>query len=179
VTSENLLDENRALAEIWGDEITPTTATTTFGVPIETVSRRSARASPPVARDGSRDDDNACTQVTPQLIRFANGLAVYKARLSVGNSVAVWDYREPAVGERQQLARTPISESVTDSAEGEPGHEEPCAARRGRVQEKDGVFLHFCVECGRFGPFGYGVRLRAGQLGRWYCREHRPQGHEP
>src|SRR5262249_41508050 len=35
------------------------------------------------------------TQVTPQLIRFANGLAVYKAKLSVGNSVAVWDYREP------------------------------------------------------------------------------------
>ena len=119
------------------------------------------------------------TQVTPLLIRFANGLAVYKARLSVANSVAVWDYREPAVRERQQLARTPISESVTDSAEGEPGHEEPCAARRGRVQEKDGVFLHFCVECGRFGPFGYGVRLRAGQLGRWYCREHRPQGHGP
>jgi hypothetical protein len=119
------------------------------------------------------------TQVTPQLIRFANGLAVYKARLSVGNSVAVWDYWESAVGERQQLARTPISESVTDSAEGEPGLEQPCAARRGRVQEKDGVFLHFCVECGRFGPYGYGVRLRAGQLGRWYCREHRPQAHEP
>jgi hypothetical protein len=119
------------------------------------------------------------TQVTPQLIRFANGLGVYKARLSVGNSVAIWDYREPAVRERQQLARTPISESVTDSAEGEPGLEQPCAARRGRVQEKDGVFLHFCVECGRFGPYGYGVRLRAGQLGRWYCREHRPQGHEP
>jgi hypothetical protein len=34
------------------------------------------------------------TQVTPQLIRFANGLAVYKARLSVGNSVAVWDWKE-------------------------------------------------------------------------------------
>jgi hypothetical protein len=74
------------------------------------------------------------------------------------------------------LARTPISESVTDSAEGEPGHEQPCASRRGRVEELDGVFLHFCVECGRFGPFGYGVCLRAGQLGRWYCREHRPQG---
>jgi hypothetical protein len=77
------------------------------------------------------------------------------------------------------LARTPISESVTDSAEGEPGDQEPCAARRGRVQEKNGVFLHFCVECGRSGPFGYGVRLRAGQLGRWYCREHRPQRREP
>src|SRR5262245_18985606 len=39
------------------------------------------------------------TQVTPQLIRFANGLAVYKARLSVGNSVAVWNHREPAANE--------------------------------------------------------------------------------
>ena len=39
------------------------------------------------------------TQVTPLLIRFANGLAVYKARLSVGDSVAVWDYREPAANE--------------------------------------------------------------------------------
>ena len=81
-----------------------------------------------------------------------------------------------AAHDNKLFAQTPISESVADSAEGEPGHEEPCAARRGRVQEKDGVFLHFCVECGRFGPFGYGVRLRAGQLGRWYCREHRPQG---
>jgi hypothetical protein len=49
------------------------------------------------------------------------------------------------------------------------------AARRGRVQEINGALLHFCVQCGRFGPFGYGVRLRAGLLGRWYCREHRPE----
>jgi hypothetical protein len=75
------------------------------------------------------------------------------------------------------LARTPIFDSV--SAQEEPGHEQPCASRRGRVQELDGVFLHFCVECGRFGPFGYGVSLRAGQLGRWYCHEHRPQGPKP
>jgi hypothetical protein len=39
------------------------------------------------------------TQVRPQLIRFANGLAVYKARLSVGNSVAVWNHRETAANE--------------------------------------------------------------------------------
>jgi hypothetical protein len=43
------------------------------------------------------------------------------------------------------------------------------------VQEKNGVLLHFCVECGRFGSHGRGVQLRAGRLGRWYCREHRPQ----
>ena len=59
-------------------------------------------------------------------------------------------------------------------AEGEPGLEMPCAARRGRTQEVEGAFLHFCVECGAFGAFGYGVSLRAGRLGRWYCAEHRP-----
>jgi hypothetical protein len=58
-------------------------------------------------------------------------------------------------------------------APGEPSIEQPCAARRGRVHELNGAFLHFCCRCGRFGAFGYGVRLRAGQLGRWYCGEHR------
>jgi len=76
-----------------------------------------------------------------------------------------------------KLAAPPASnESVTPLAEDEPGFEQAWAARRGQVQYSDGVFLHFCVECGRFGPYGYDVRLRAGQLGRWYCREHRPQG---
>jgi hypothetical protein len=59
--------------------------------------------------------------------------------------------------------------------QGEPALEQPCSARRGRVDELGGVLLHFCAECGRFGPFGYDVRLRRGELGRWYCREHRPQ----
>jgi hypothetical protein len=38
-----------------------------------------------------------------------------------------------------------------------------------------GAFLHFCCRCGRFGAFGYGVRLRTGQPGRWFCGEHRPR----
>ncbi len=70
---------------------------------------------------------------------------------------------------------TPSSPIVAQSTPAEPGLDEPCAARRGRVEESDDVLLHFCVECGRFGPFGFGVRLRAGQLGRWYCAAHRPQ----
>jgi hypothetical protein len=65
-------------------------------------------------------------------------------------------------------------ERVIQSIEGEPGLELPCAARRGRVQDLEGVFLHFCAECGAYGAFGYGVNLRAGQLGRWYCAAHRP-----
>lgn len=69
-------------------------------------------------------------------------------------------------------ARSVCLVAITD---GEPGLEQPCAARRGRIQELDGAFLHFCVECGRFGAFGYGVQLRKGRLGRWYCGEHRPE----
>jgi hypothetical protein len=61
-------------------------------------------------------------------------------------------------------------------AESEPGFCEPCVARRGRVEARDGLFLHFCAECGAWGAFGYGVNLRADQLGRWYCAAHRPQG---
>ena len=58
----------------------------------------------------------------------------------------------------------------------EPAYSEPCIARRGRVGSRGGLFLHFCVECGAWGSFGYGVNLRADQLGRWYCAAHRPQG---
>jgi hypothetical protein len=72
------------------------------------------------------------------------------------------------------LAPTPLSERGEQPAEGEPGLEQRWAARRGRIQELEGAFLHFCVECGAFGAFGYGVSLRAGRLGRWYCAEHRP-----
>jgi len=82
----------------------------------------------------------------------------------------------PTTNEVGLLAPPQLFGRVTQPAEGEPGLEQPCAARRGRVQELEGAFLHFCVECGRFAPYGYSARLRAGQLGRWYCREHRPPG---
>jgi hypothetical protein len=72
------------------------------------------------------------------------------------------------------LAGPPWFDREIPAADGEPGLEQPCAARRGRVQELDRVFLHFCVECGAYGAFGYGVNLRVGRLGRWYCRAHRP-----
>jgi hypothetical protein len=74
------------------------------------------------------------------------------------------------------IAPSPWFESVARPAEGEPGFELTRAARRGRVADQNGVFVHFCVECGRWGAYGYGVNLRAGRLGRWYCAAHRPQG---
>jgi hypothetical protein len=57
----------------------------------------------------------------------------------------------------------------------EPAYSEPFVARHGRVEARDGLFLQFCVECGAWGSFGFGVDLRAGQLGRWYCAAHRAQ----
>jgi len=44
--------------------------------------------------------------------------------------------------------------------------------------DEEGRFVHYCA-CGEWGSFGYNVSLRTGRLGTWYCREHRPQGHEP
>jgi hypothetical protein len=53
-----------------------------------------------------------------------------------------------------------------------PSFEEPCPERRGLVERRGAVFLHFCVECGRWGAYGYGTTLS--HPGRWYCRLHRP-----
>src|SRR5262249_44632854 len=104
-------------------------------------------------------------QLTLRAVRCLRGI--------VGNSM-----RLPALAASAKevglLAPPPVFGRVTQPAEGEPGLEQPCAARRGRIQELEGAFLHFCIECGAFGAFGYGVSLRAGRLGRWYCAEHRP-----
>jgi hypothetical protein len=78
--------------------------------------------------------------------------------------------------EATALRATPNFPRVVPITDGEPSLEQPYVIRRGRVQELDGTFLHFCCRCGRFGAFGYSVRLRAGRLGRWYCGEHRPRG---
>lgn len=66
-------------------------------------------------------------------------------------------------------------ERLAPPAAGEPIFELPHRLRRGRVEERGGLLLHFCVECGAWGSFGYGVRVRAGHLGQWYCAEHRPR----
>jgi hypothetical protein len=39
----------------------------------------------------------------------------------------------------------------------------------------DDKFIHRCCKCGGDGPFGFGVSLRRGKLGTWYCAYHKPQ----
>ena len=63
-------------------------------------------------------------------------------------------------------------ERSVQPAPSEPPFDQPCATRRGRVERRGPALLHFCVECGAWGAFGYSVT--GGSLGRWYCRDHRP-----
>jgi hypothetical protein len=79
-----------------------------------------------------------------------------------------------ALSDTELLAPSPWFERAIPTTGGEPGLEQPCVARRGRVQKLERGFLHFCIECGRFGAFGFGVSIRSGRLGHWFCEEHRP-----
>jgi len=39
--------------------------------------------------------------------------------------------------------------------------------------DADGNFVHYCPVCGAFGPYGVGYFPNKGELGKWFCREHR------
>ena len=49
---------------------------------------------------------------------------------------------------------------------------EPVAAVIAEIPDPPTAFMHYC-HCGKWGPFGYGVDLLHGKIGRWYCMEHR------
>jgi hypothetical protein len=122
---------------------------------------------------GTDGDDlilEACSEPPATVIDL---LSRHKAEV-----LAILAAREHESNENKLIQRTTPRLSQSQAIPGEPGVDQPCTARRGRVQESNGVFMHFCIQCGRFGPYGYGVSLRAGQLGRWYCGDHRPQEHE-
>ena len=57
----------------------------------------------------------------------------------------------------------------------EPPFDQPCPSRRGLIDRRASLFLHFCVVCGRWGAFGYGPPdLPVKTAEKWYCDEHRP-----
>jgi hypothetical protein len=96
-------------------------------------------------------------------------------RIRQAKAQLLWMLQERAALEANVVAPAGCFERIVPRAVSEPCLEKPCAARRGKVEEReDGVFLHFCNECGAWGAHGYGVNLRAGRVGRWYCAAHRP-----
>lgn len=79
----------------------------------------------------------------------------------------------PTIVEADLLAPAPWFERSAATMPAEPRFDEPCPARRGRDDRRGPMHLHFCLECGAWGTYGYGV---SGDLpGRWYCRDHRPR----
>jgi hypothetical protein len=68
------------------------------------------------------------------------------------------------------------AERVALPAPTEPGFSEPWPPRRGRIESQGTTLLHFCSVCGAWGSYGFGVNLRKGRMGRWFCAAHRPQG---
>jgi hypothetical protein len=62
---------------------------------------------------------------------------------------------------------------AASSASDEPPYDKPCTIRRGLIRRPEGRFEHFCVTCGAWGAFGFGVTGDA--AGRWYCFRHRPK----
>jgi hypothetical protein len=67
----------------------------------------------------------------------------------------------------------PLTWVAQTGADDEPPFDHPCIERCGRVVRRDALFLHFCVVCGAWGAYGFGVTGRF--PGRWFCRDHRPQ----
>jgi hypothetical protein len=55
----------------------------------------------------------------------------------------------------------------------DPPYDQPCPYRRGHIERRGAIFLHFCIVCGAWGAFGYGITEY--HPGRWYCSEHRPK----
>jgi hypothetical protein len=45
----------------------------------------------------------------------------------------------------------------------------------GQVGQRDSGTDHRCSSCGQPARLGYGVRLRHGEEGRWFCAAHRPE----
>lgn len=42
-------------------------------------------------------------------------------------------------------------------------------------EHKTQILWHPCAVCGKpYAPFGFGVDMRHGKLGTWYCGEHIP-----
>jgi len=46
--------------------------------------------------------------------------------------------------------------------------------RKGQPTEQGASLPQPCAICGGQAPFGVGVRLLRGEIGKWYCRDHRP-----
>jgi hypothetical protein len=76
--------------------------------------------------------------------------------------------KQPGPPFDEPLAEAPGPQTQPSASNGIPED------RRGFVGYVDGRFVHYC-QCGEWGAHGIGVFLRRGQLGVWFCAEHKPK----
>ena len=76
----------------------------------------------------------------------------------------IWNCADHRLGRFWADARRDVVEP-TFPASGQPDQQHPPPRER---------FEHHCW-CGNWGSFGYGVNLRNGGEGSWFCRMHRPR----
>jgi hypothetical protein len=91
-----------------------------------------------------------------------------QAPAGTGAPVRNMDRAEPMV-----IAPVSWHENLVPPGLKEIPYDQPSPARRGWVERTGAAFLHFCVICGVWGSFGYGV-TRA-RPGLWFCSKHRPK----
>jgi hypothetical protein len=70
------------------------------------------------------------------------------------------------------IAPAPWYEHIVTPRPEETPYDQPSPARRGRIERAGPALLHFCIICGAWGSFGYGVT--PDRPGLWYCGGHRP-----
>jgi hypothetical protein len=97
------------------------------------------------------------------------------------------DFKDEAAADGERGSDTPLAgtaiiapgkwvERIAVPASSEPGFSEPWPPRRGRIESQGDMQLHFCSVCGAWGSYGFGVNLRGGRMGRWFCATHRAHG---
>jgi hypothetical protein len=77
----------------------------------------------------------------------------------------IWYCGDHRLGRFWADARRDVVEPTFAASSSQPDQQHPPPLER---------FEHHCW-CGKWGSFGYGVNLRDGTQGNWFCRLHRPR----
>ena len=107
--------------------------------------------------------------------------------LSFSARAVLADFKDEAASDGEHGGNMPLAgtaiiapgkwvERIAVPASSEPGFSEPWPPRRGRIESQGNTLLHFCCVCGAWGSYGFGVNLRGGRMGRWFCAAHRAPG---
>jgi hypothetical protein len=146
--------------------------------------RAADRVSPSSIRECSEEVPGSIGGVLENGDETAEAAKSAKIAKDEGGAAAAWASRCGPFGavqldggnepqsEPQLISPVSWMERYGPPALGEPPYDQPCLARRGQVKREGAAFLHFCVNCGAWGAFGYDVF--GDRRGRWYCSEHRP-----